>query len=461
MLQENRGDLSVLRRGHFRMRLGTATLLSFFSSHSAPLAAASGTYKSPLLESSLPPSTFEPTQNSVHLCLIMDVGPSKKRTRSNTAEDARPATGIDKVQAATRDKDYWFEDGNLVLVSQGVAFKVYKGLLAEHSTVFRSMFHIAQGKPETEDLVDGCPVVTLYDSPNDLRELFQLVYPLSTNLRCVFFCHHPALGSNFHPRFGTEQKVDIAFISAIIRLDHKYELKGLHDRAMSYLTTYYTSNFDAWVDGRNAAQWQPDPVHAIGAINLARLTNTTSILPLAFYICATLGSDLARGFTHSDGSVERLTHEDMCLCLEMKARLAAENAHTAFLLFRPAPAPRHCSNSAEGMYCADLWRKLLEQAGLGKAPHPVASERALDSWLANADCSPASTCTGTSASTPGPPHPFGPPASFSTYMFSYSPPRTLCKGCRSHLEVRDRELRRQIWRKLPEFVGLTIENWDT
>lgn len=119
----------------------------------------------------------------------MNARPSKKRTRSDTIEGgptATPlaqATGLDKVKTATRDKDYWFDDGNLILVSQGVTFRVYKGLLAEHSTVFRSMFHVAQGKPETDDLVDGCPVVTLYDSPNDLRELFQLIYPLSTNIK--------------------------------------------------------------------------------------------------------------------------------------------------------------------------------------------------------------------------------------------------------------------------------------
>ena len=240
--------------------------------------------------------------------------------------------------------------------------------------------------------------------------------------------------------------MDISFISAIIRLDHKYELKGMYEQAMNYLTTYYTTNFDTWVDGRNAAQWQPDPVHAIGAINLARLTNTTSILPLAFYICATLGPDLVRGFIRADGSVERLSADDLRLCLEMKARLAAENAHAAFLLLRPAA--QHCSNASGHMYCAELWRKILEHAGLSKAPHPVASERALDSWLENADCLPA----------PAPP---GPGVTFSMYMSSYSPQRSLCKGCKGHLQVRDREVRRQIWKRLPEFVGLTIENWDT
>ena len=59
------------------------------------------------------------------------------------------------------------------------------------------------------------------------------------------------------------------------------------------------------------------------------------------------------------------------------------------------------------------------------------------------------------------PTPPRPGVTFSMYMSSYSPQRSLCKGCKGHLQVRDREVRRQIWKRLPEFVGLTIENWDT
>ena len=95
----------------------------------------------------------------------------------------QPTTGCDKVQAATRDSEYWFDDGNVILVTQGIAFRIYKGLLAEHSELFRSMFHIAQASPTAEDLVDGCPVISLDDSPNDLRALFRLIHPLSANLR--------------------------------------------------------------------------------------------------------------------------------------------------------------------------------------------------------------------------------------------------------------------------------------
>lgn len=242
-------------------------------------------------------------------------------------------------------------------------------------------------------------------------------------------------------------KVDIASISAIIRLDHKYELRGLYEQAMSYLTTYYTTNFDAWVDGRNAAEWRPEPIHAIGAINLARLTNTTSILPCAFYIAATLGPELAHGFARKDGSMEQLSAEDLYLCLQMKQRLVTENAHTAFLLLR-SPGQQHCSNTnGFQSLCGDTIRKILEQAGLSKGPHAVASDHALDSWMPNVDSYSPPTAQ---------------PPAIGTFVTMYSAPnqRSLCKGCRTWVQNRDRELRRQIWRKLPEFVGLALDNWD-
>ncbi|KAI1791598.1 hypothetical protein LXA43DRAFT_889101 [Ganoderma leucocontextum] len=304
---------------------------------------------------------------------------------------AHPPTG--EVQAPKRDQVYWFDDGNLIVVAGDVEFRIYQRPLVDQSVVFQNMF--TQAAPAADDQVDGCPAINLDDSPNDLRELFGLFYSFNVT------------------------KVDITFVSAIIRLGNKYQLKGLCDQAIGYLTTYYTTSFDAWVDGRNAAQWQPDPVHAITAINLARLTDTEAILPLAFYICATLGPDLVRGSLLEDGSTEQLTPEDMRLVLEMKVRLAAENAHTAFLLFQP------------------------------RAPHSVASERALDGWVANADSLPVISPT--------------PMAGFPVIYIlgrGYFADRRLCKACWNHFEARDRELRRQVWGKLPEFLGLTIEGWD-
>lgn len=81
----------------------------------------------------------------------------------------RPPSHLQSQQFFTRDEKYWFEDGNIILSARNVGFKVYKGLLAEHSAVFRGMFVVAQGAHAAGEQADGCPVVPLDDSPDDLR----------------------------------------------------------------------------------------------------------------------------------------------------------------------------------------------------------------------------------------------------------------------------------------------------
>ena len=116
--------------------------------------------------------------------LRTDSDATASSSTSQTATRGIPdPTAADIVDAATRDGDYWFEDGNIILVSENVAFKVYRGLLAEHSSVFRSMLDVGQGRHKPADVVEGCPVVPLSDSPNDLRGLFRIIFPLQKNLK--------------------------------------------------------------------------------------------------------------------------------------------------------------------------------------------------------------------------------------------------------------------------------------
>ena len=254
-------------------------------------------------------------------------------------------------------------------------------------------------------------------------------------------------------------------ISAILRLGHKYELQGLYDQAMDYLTTYYTISFDAWADGLNTAQWQPDPVDAITAINLARLTNTTSILPSAFYICANLEHAVLRKAHLGDGPTGRLTEDDYSLVLEIKACLILENVQTARLfLFHLPPGAQVCSNRWGHRRCVAVWSKAygVEWLRDRTVPHPVGCARALGSWAANVDSLPLSVAAQAAR----------PSRSGFLQIFQFvdedwwwrrwwrSDDNTLCRGCRDYLEARDREVRRKTWRKLPEFVRLTIEDWD-
>ena len=67
--------------------------------------------------------------------------------------------------------DIWFDDGNIILQAGGYQFRVYRGLLARHSPVFRDMFAMPQppGNSSPTAQTDDCPIIHLADSADDVR----------------------------------------------------------------------------------------------------------------------------------------------------------------------------------------------------------------------------------------------------------------------------------------------------
>ena len=243
-----------------------------------------------------------------------------------------PKTRNQSRRVARRDREFGVNDGNMVLIARDLGFPIYRGLLATQPTIFAYTFDSPNSN--ADGCCDDCPVVRLLDYLEDLRYFLRvlvqcshrLYVPLRTNYRQV---------SQRRPRFyqdNTEPSVTFDEISVVIRPSHKYHVADAQRQALSTFKLYFTDDFDD-LQTFNEDGLFLKPSGAIAAVNLSRLTDTTFILPLAFNICAALGLDLVRGFVRADRSVERLSADDLRLCLE-KARLAAENAHAAF----PRPA---------------------------------------------------------------------------------------------------------------------------
>ena len=102
-----------------------------------------------------------------------------------------------------KDEKFWFEDGNIVLIAKDtVAFRVYRGVLARASPIFRDLFSVC--RPDDGESMDGTPVVHLADRPSDLRAFLKFVIgPMPPE--CVLFpqicsptprkCHVPFHGT--------------------------------------------------------------------------------------------------------------------------------------------------------------------------------------------------------------------------------------------------------------------------
>ncbi|KAJ6495795.1 hypothetical protein C8R47DRAFT_957081, partial [Mycena vitilis] len=70
--------------------------------------------------------------------------------------------------------EIWYKDGSVVLQAQNTQFRVHWTLLAQHSAVFSDMMGLPQ--PPDQPSVEGCPVVELQDTTEDVGHLLKAIY---------------------------------------------------------------------------------------------------------------------------------------------------------------------------------------------------------------------------------------------------------------------------------------------
>ncbi|KAI0738298.1 hypothetical protein C8Q80DRAFT_1222567 [Daedaleopsis nitida] len=322
----------------------------------------------------------------------------------NTPDVALPSVATE----LTRDDEFWMDDGSIVLISaHRVVFRVYKGLLAAHSPVFRTLF--ADGTPSVKESYDSCPA--------DLRYFLR------------------ALMHNGCPRSEDDPKISVEEVLAVARLAHKYEVDELLRQAIACLKTYYTDRFDVWdhkaQSGKIPLELSEDetPFYAIGVIALARLTDTPSMLPLAFYDCCALGGSICHGWKHEDGTIERLSPHDLERYFDGSVALAnrAVRSTLQFLDTGSTMCSTSNFNFGDEISCqralARLKEKLRSRAAVVRGDAALHSMMDIRSLAQDA--------------------------------------AQLCQRCRTELTQHDRNTRKAIWAELPSLFDLTVEGWET
>ena len=71
--------------------------------------------------------------------------------------------------------DFWFDDGNVILVASRIGYRLHGGILARHSPVFQDMLSFPQPEYSAEK-ADGCPVVQLTEDAEDLEIVLRILY---------------------------------------------------------------------------------------------------------------------------------------------------------------------------------------------------------------------------------------------------------------------------------------------
>ncbi|KAM5539630.1 hypothetical protein V8D89_006739 [Ganoderma adspersum] len=300
----------------------------------------------------------------------------------------------------TRHEDLWFDDGSVVLLARETGFRVFRSLLAVHSTVFADMF--SKSSSSNAEMFEGCPVIHLSDSPEDVTHFLRVLFPteLSQQTRIL----------DFHQ------------ISAIIRLAHKYNFPDLLDQTITLLQQHFTSDFDIWND--NPVQYASE---SIAVINLARLVGIPSLLPSAFYMCAALHGAILDGFEREDKSVEYLSQEDVKRCMNGWNKLVEASLALIVHIFSLTANPSRADACDRRIKCPVALHAMMGDA---VAECMQSSVSALASW--------------------------GP---FIQHNF----PRDvqLCENCKQAAVDRDYTARRRLWEELPAIFDIEVDGWPS
>ena len=221
--------------------------------------------------------------------------------------------------------------------------------------------------------------------------------------------------------------MEFAELAALVRMSHKYHVEEVHSRAMHHLKLYFTNDLHTWdsagADGNLFLRITPPD--AIAAVNLARLTHADSVLPTALYLCCQLDQELNLGVERADGSVERLEPRDLELVLRGRTELVRASTRGACTICRPVASAQCVSKG-----CERALREILNMMldGLQKDPiGDIAGFAALDSW--------------------------------EHWIEDVVELWPLCEPCRAMLHARDLDVRKDVWKHLPGYMGVTVEDW--
>lgn len=235
-------------------------------------------YPLPMSANGHPPSSPPPFNPPFKLC--HSVQPSLENAVTMDEGEAVGET------LPIRHSDLWFSDGSIVLRAENTLFRVHKSLLARHSGFFHDLFTLPKlvakdSSPphgtktpsiELSGDIEGCQVLTLYDSAEDVANLLTALVD--------------------GPNFGKNDPTDFQVVSGILRLATKYLVDTLRDKTLSHLGLAWPTTLKGWdarediaraeelQAGSSAIRTYPSP---IAVINLAREVDAPALLPSAFY----------------------------------------------------------------------------------------------------------------------------------------------------------------------------------
>ncbi|KAF9034386.1 hypothetical protein BJ165DRAFT_1563754 [Panaeolus papilionaceus] len=239
----------------------------------------------------------------------------------------------------------WFDDGSLVLAAGNTMFRVHASLLSQCSTVFKDMFSVPQLPNSTspEAMVEGCPVVHLHDSPEDVECILNAIY------------EYPYSNDAASPI--TPMK--FSMVSAFLRLGNKYDIPHLRDHAVSRLRNEYPFAYSPESPYKLRGYLELYKGRAFDVSCLAYNEGIFSLLPITLHLITSslTTKEILDGFTRPDGTKAVLPQPLLYACILGKEKLRKVMCTESYK-FLTQPTPPYC---AQHTRCLESMRYLAKE----------------------------------------------------------------------------------------------------
>ncbi|EIW61079.1 uncharacterized protein TRAVEDRAFT_46303 [Trametes versicolor FP-101664 SS1] len=174
-----------------------------------------------------------------------------------------------------KDECVWLPDGDIILLprNEAIGFCVYREVLERESRVLKD--EIARQLPTATTTADGRPAICMPDTTHELQTLLSALF----------------IGKDYYHVADKPSAIWFVYLSALVRMGHKYEIQDLVDEGIARLKKYYPANPTEWEDIRTREKClETCATAATRVVALALLTDTPTLLPGALLDCCMLAT---------------------------------------------------------------------------------------------------------------------------------------------------------------------------